>query len=417
MRKLACLVTVLLLQSLPVPAQHYAVNAMDPEFHSSLRFELPEGAEEVSFPFRNANNHLLLAVTVNGAGPFQVILDTGMPTEDLLLYDSDRVKALKLSFLDDTQVKVSGAGGKGKGRSARMAQGLTLGVGDLRILDARAIVPSIAPGFGAYHDGVIGAALFRNFVVSIDNDRGVLTLRRPESYQPPEGSRVVPLAFEHGFPFVDAKVRIGEGEPVAVNLAVDLGASHAVSINESEEKGIRAPARSIATTIGRGVSGDITGKVGRIGSLEIGGVAFSNVVATFPDAEFHSPHGMDSRDGNLGDGLLSRCLVTFDYAGKRMVLQPAQRFSDPFEWDMSGMQAEPTGKGTVQVRRVIPGSPAAEAGVKEGDQITKFDGEAVAEATYFEIREKLKKDGETVVLELRRGKQSVIASLKLRRLV
>ena len=416
--KLACIVTVLLVLSSPALAQQPgASTSTNAGFHPSLRFELPEGAEEISLPFRNVNNHVLLSVTVNGEGPFQVILDTGMPTEDLMLYDSNRVQALHLPYLDDTHVRISGAGGKGKGKPARIAPGLELGVGGLRILDARAMVLSIAPGFGAYHDGVIGAALFAHFAVSIDNDRGLLTLRRPESFKPPEGASTVPLMFEHGNPFIDAKVRIAEGEPVSVRLVVDLGASHAVSLNESVQRGIRVPERSIPAGIGRGVSGEITGRVGRIRSLEIGGLSLSDVIATFPDEAFHSPRGVDSRDGNLGDGVLSRFLVTFDYAGKRMVLQPSRRLAEPFEWDMSGMQAEPTGKGTVQVRRVLAGSPAAEAGVQEGDQIARFAGVEVTEATYFVVRERLKKEGETVVIELRRGKESVVASIKLRRLV
>jgi len=416
--RLACIAVLLLVLPSPVAARQKVVQRVPGDGPPSrLRFELPAGAEEVSIPFRSVNNHILLPLTVNGEGPFQVILDTGMPIEELLLHGDERVESLHLPYLENVQVMVAGAGGTGEATPARTADGITLAIGSLKILDARTTVLPKPPGFGAYHDGVIGAALFRHFAVGIDNDRGILTLRRPEAYRPPDGAAVVPLTLDQGRPFIEARVRIGEGDPVPVDLVVDLGASHAVSLNESKERGIAAPGRSITTEIGRGMSGVVSGRVGRIRSLEIGGLALDHVIATFPDDAHHSPRGMDSRDGNLGNGALGRFHVTFDYAGRRMVLEPSRRFSEPFEWDMSGMQAEPTGEGAVRVRGVLAGSPAAEAGVRENDRIVRIAGEEVTEATYFPLRDRLRKEGETVVLDLRRGGKPVKVSLKLRRLV
>jgi len=383
----------------------------------ALRFEPVVDANGISIPFQTVNRHLILSVTVNGEGPFPIILDTGMPMEGLILYDSERVKALNLSYLDNTQARVSGAGGEGKGRSARIAPGIIVGIGGLRIYEEQATVVTMPPEFAGYHVGIIGAALFRHFAVSIDNDHGMLTLRQPEAYRPPEGAKSVPLIFEHGRPFVDANVRIGSGGWVPARLVVDLGASHVVSLNESKERGIRVPSHSIVAGIGRGVSGEIMGRVGRIGALEIGGLTLTDVIATFPDKEFHSPHGMDSRDGNLGNGALGRFNVTLDYEGQRMVLEPARGFSEAFEWDMSGIQAEPTAEGTIRVRRVLAGSPAAKADIREGDRIVSLGGQAVNETTFFSLKERLKQNAETVVLELERDDRTIVASLKLRRLV
>ena len=412
----AALAVLLVIPSLLLGSPHDASHP-DGVSPPSLRFEPAADTEGISIPFQSINHHIILSVRVNGEGPFQIILDTGMPIEDLILYDSDRVKALNLPYLDDTQAQVSGAGGKGKGMSARIAGGVTLGIGGLQILEERAMVVSMPPGFAGYHDGVIGAALFRHFAVSIDNDRGTLTLREPEGYRPPEGAKSLPLIFEHGRAFVDANVRIGSGGWVPARLIVDLGASHPVSLNESKEGGIRVPAHSIETGIGRGVSGEIMGRVGRIRALEIGGWTLSDVIATFPDKEFHSPRGMDSRDGNLGNGVLGRFNVTLDYEGKRMILEPARGFSEPFEWDMSGIQAEPTSEGTIRILRVLAGSPAAKMDIREGDRIVKIGGEEVNESTFFSLKERLKKNGETVVLELERDEKPIVAPLKLRRLV
>jgi serine protease Do len=84
---------------------------------------------------------------------------------------------------------------------------------------------------------------------------------------------------------------------------------------------------------------------------------------------------------------------------------------------MSGIQAEPTGEGSVQVRRVLPGSPAAQAGILEADRLVKIAGEEVTEQSYFSLRERLKKDGDTVLIQVQRGDKRIAVSLKLRRLV
>ncbi|HEU5181832.1 MAG TPA: PDZ domain-containing protein, partial [Candidatus Polarisedimenticolia bacterium] len=271
---------------------------------------------------------------------------------------------------------------------------------------------------GGYHEGIIGATLFRHFAVSLDNDRSLMTLRRPEDYTPPEGAGVLPLVFDDGGkPFADARVRIADGGAKPIQLAVDLGASHVVSLNETEGNGLLAPAGSIAATIGRGVSGAVLGKVGRIASLELGPFKLEHLVATFPDKAYQNPRGMDSKDGNLGNGALSRFLVTFDYAHERLVLFPAAGFTEPSEWDMSGMQGDLTGKGTVEVSRVLAGSPAEAAGIRQGDTLVRIAGEEVTQASYFTLKERFKKDGETVTVELRRKDKPVLASLKLRRLV
>jgi hypothetical protein len=383
---------------------------------SSPRFELPPGTEEVSIPFRLVNQHIVLPVMVNGQGPFQLTLDTGMPAQEIGLHDSGKLEPLHLAYRDDVRMKVGGAGGKGKAQPARVATGVSCEMGGLKLLDAGAIILPPIPGFAAYSDGVIGAVLFRHFTVTVDNDRGVVTLRRPESYQPPDDATVLPLKEDHPAPLIEAKVRIGEGETVPVSLVVDLGATHAVSLNEND-RGIAAPASSLAARIGRGLSGPLTGKVGRIRALELGNLTLKDVVATFPDKEYQSPRGMDSRDGNLGNGALNRFNVTFDYAGGRMVLQPAKRFNEPFEWDMSGMQAEPDPEGSVKVITVLAGSPAAEAGIKKNDVVARIGGVKVDAGSYYELREKLRKNGDTVAVELQRGGKPIEVSLKLRRLI
>ena len=73
------------------------------------------------------------------------------------------------------------------------------------------------------------------------------------------------------------------------------------------------------------------GHVGRVPAFELEGHRLHGVVATFPDPRHENPRGADSRNGNLGMGLLSRFNFTLDYAAKTLYLEPNKRFADPFE--------------------------------------------------------------------------------------
>jgi C-terminal processing protease CtpA/Prc len=157
--------------------------------------------------------------------------------------------------------------------------------------------------------------------------------------------------------------------------------------------------------------------VGRIAALDLGGFELSNVVASYPISEHQNPGGMDSRNGNLGNDILKRFNVTFDYQQKRMLLEPNQRYDDPFEFDMSGIVFQQDDERGVYIESILPDSPARDAGLRPDDVILTVNGADAAAVGYMAIREQLRKDGENVTIRYRRGKKVREVSIKLRRLV
>lgn len=73
------------------------------------------------------------------------------------------------------------------------------------------------------------------------------------------------------------------------------------------------------------------GYVGKIKSVTLGGYTLNDVVTTFPDDSLGMSKGSFGRQGNVGSGLLRRFKVIFDYAHKRMMLEPNRFLNDPFE--------------------------------------------------------------------------------------
>lgn len=378
-----------------------------------LRF--PAGRDTVSLPFENQGGHILIPVSVNGRPPLRMVFDTGMPVRGVMLYEGPRVDSLHLSF-GTARVGVGGAGGGGR-REARLATGVTLRAGALEVGGSMAIVMPPTPQMSALHDGIIGASLFQSLVVTLDHERGVMTLTRRPAFAAPKGAAEVPLEVVGRVTYAPVSLVDTGGRSTPLRVVLDLGAMHAISLNRRSSPAIALPAGARASRIGRGMSGVVTGRVGRIPALELGGHRLANVVATFPDSAFENPGGMDSRNGNLGSGVLGRFDVSLDIGGSRMFLAPNRKFPEPFEWDMSGLQTEITDGGGIRVAAVLPDSPAAEAGIAPGEMLVAVDGVQVEPRMLIRSRERFREAGRELALTLRRDGRERVVRLRLRRLV
>jgi C-terminal processing protease CtpA/Prc len=123
--------------------------------------------------------------------------------------------------------------------------------------------------------------------------------------------------------------------------------------------------------------------------------------------------------GVIGGELLGRFKVIFDYAHKRLYLEPNSRLADVFEYDMSGIRMEAEGEDlkTFRVKRVAEKSPAFEAGVRQGDVILAVDGKPASELSLSQINQMFKQEGKEYVLEIISGEKTKQIRFNLRRLI
>jgi len=370
-----------------------------------------DGVPEI--PFKLINNHLILPLSVNGSPPLDVVLDTGMPAPGLALYDSPEVAALELTIDPSMNARIGGAGGDGRHFSAQVAREESFAMPGLSADKVPVIIMPEMPGFTGYHDGIIGYSLFSRFVVELDYDNQVMRLLDPETYRAPEGSRTLPITLRSNLPYVTLGVTLG-GASFDAEVVVDLGASHAISLNTDEMEKIRVPERALTAVVGRGLSGPVKGEIARVPELRLAGARLENVVASFPVSEHQNPRGVDSLAGNLGSDVLRRFNTTFDYAGLRLILQPNTAYGEPFGYDRSGIRL---GYGVeLTIESLIEGSPADESGLRIDDVITHVNGAEVEGGDYGEVRKALMGSGE-VRLSIRRGDETLDRSVSLRRLI
>lgn len=104
----------------------------------------------------------------------------------------------------------------------------------------------------------------------------------------------------------------------------------------------------------------------------------------------------DGIAGFVGAGILSRFNLTFDPAGKRIWFEPNSSYAKaqvPSATVRSGLVWLPEGT----VADVIPGSPAAEAGVRLGDRLLQVDGVPVQTLKFKGVKSALRAEPGTRV--------------------
>lgn len=159
------LVLVLLLLS--------ACDRMAPE-----RVDIPADSAAGEVPFELAGSGgaaLVVSVHVNGNGPHQFILDTGAT---ITCVDEGLASTLQLPDVRGVIGTASGIGGQGQ---LRLVSIDSLAIGGVRAHDLQACVVDLRhlDGMGLDLDGLIGLNVLKEFRVTLDFQRNIVTLGAP----------------------------------------------------------------------------------------------------------------------------------------------------------------------------------------------------------------------------------------------
>lgn len=373
-------------------------------------FHLARGLRETTVPFRVRNGHILVDVRLDGKGPFRFLVDTG----GVNLVTPPVAKALGLAAQGALQ-----GGGVGEATvDVAVAEVKRLQVGEAVLEDQRFyVIPldGLGPVEGAPLQGLIGYELFRRFPARIDYERARLTLYRPGAFRYDGPGTVLPFAFHEHVPQVDGEI---DGLPGRFDLDTGSRGSLDLFAPFVEAHGLVARYGATVERIGGwGLGGPSRGYVARARSLKLGPVEIPEPVVGL-STQKTGAFAAKEVAGNVGYGVLSRFTVYLDYARQQVVLEKNARFARRDTTDRSGLWLHLVG-GAFQVMEVVPGTPAAEAGLEVGDRIVAVEGRAPARLGLHELRTLLRErpPGTRVRLQVRRGDGVRRVTLVLRELV
>jgi len=277
-------------------------------------------------PFSLDRNRVIVPTSVNGSRELNLILDTGMAFDGVYLFHKELVD--KIDTSGAIEVRVPGAGA-GEASTAVMIETGRLAFGDVTI-DSQKVIISRSPQTQDFPtDGVIGWNLFGHYAVEIDYDKEIITLHDSLVLGNDTSWSVIPIELKKGIPFLEGEVEVVEGERVTMIFYIDLASGDALELLTGSKQKFSLPDSLVDEYLGTGLSGDIHGKTGRSAALRISSYELRDVATAFAPAEVRSKQ--EGADGILGNDLIRRFNVIFDYANGRLYLKPNGLYKIPFD--------------------------------------------------------------------------------------
>jgi hypothetical protein len=379
----------------------------------NLGFTLPPGQHKATIPIEINNNLVVVPVILNDALPLKFIIDTGVRTA--ILTQKTFADILNLQY--SRKYTVSGPGAT-KTIEAFITTNVTLrlpgvvGRGHALLVLGEDYL-ELRNYLGTDVHGILGYELFSRFIVEIDYERKLMTLRVPEKFRKRGKYHTLPMTIEDTKPYIRTPITLKDGTKIDVKLLVDSGASHGLMLDPHSDGRIRVPENTVSSTIGRGLGGEIIGKVGRIQSLELGTYKVENPIVNFPDPNSYiDTLKMSSvfRNGSMGGEMLSRFKVIFNFPKEELYIKKNAYFKKKFHYNLSGVIVKAKGSrlNVFEIQEVREKSVSDLCGLLPGDIILKLNGLETKDLTLNLINGLLNsKPGKRIRLDVERNGQRV----------
>jgi hypothetical protein len=407
-RVLACRAVLAVLISPSFSAGTGAAQQPPPSFHFSA------GDASLNIPFELVADGLVFVRAQIEDHPGWFIVDNATQG-----FTVDRAFARRNSLHSSGQAPARGGGPNtidaGIIRDVRIGlPGLELTHRNLTMIDLQPIEPAI----GHEVDGIVGSRLFDDFVVTVDYEHQRLSIEAPQKFRPSGKETALPVRVDqHGFPFIDATLALPGLKPIPGNFLIDGGANTWADLYKPfcDAHGIPAPGMKLLNEPGTSTGGTTQSRDGRADAITVGPWIIHHPAITLAE-DTEGLMAAQDYAGLIGTEFLERFTVVFDNPGKRILLTPNRHYADAVDYDASGLRihADPPDFHTFAVGRILPGSPAAEAGMEPGDIIESFDGRSAQEMTLTELRALLRRPGARCSLGIRRGSIDLQVALRLR---
>jgi hypothetical protein len=388
-------------------------------------FKILEGASKVDIPFDYINNFIIVELYLNGVYPYKLIFDTG--AEHTILTRKDFMSAPGMTFertfylIGSDQTSII---------PAHLVRGIRMDIPN-RISSRRQDILMLDEDLflfkeftGVEIDGILSATVFDDFVFRINYQRKVITLFEHTAYDRPSKrkSDQIELEMSRGKPYLFTSAVIRSEQPsIPLKLLVDSGASSSLILFTDTDARISPPPGAITGNIGMGLGGNLAGFIGRINRIEIGKYSQNQVISHYQEIDsIDFKDFLNCRDGLLGNGIMSRFIVDFDYRNKLLTLQPTSKYQRPYQFDRSGLNIVSTGKRLqyFTVFYTLPNSPATDADIRTGDRILSVQRIPVQFLNINTLLSMLRRSGDrTVRITIKRDGKKLVKKMKLRNLL
>jgi len=278
------------------------------------------GSQSATIPFTYFDNRIVIQCSIDGKGPFAMIVDTGSPDVVVTPETAQRLQAKVRSA-----GTVTGAGNNPVAQGSTHLLRLSLGALSFTNVDADVLnLDQIRAKLHFPHlDGLIGHSVLKRYAVFINVDAGTLTL----STSPPSEPATASITPFHGvLPVIRATI-----DNIPTTVIVDTGDRSSLTLFGPFAKRYafyrKYPSKENVLT-GYGLGGPVYGDVFAIPTITVLGRTLDGVITRASRQTGGVFTGSD-QGGGIGSGILKRFNIVFDYPRGVIIAWPSKFFSTP----------------------------------------------------------------------------------------
>lgn len=220
--------------------------------------------------------------------------------------------------------------------------------------------------YGEQIDGIIGYAVLSRYILKIDYDSVNVSFWTRGTIRYPRGGYLLHPSINQ---LVTQPLRVKDESTINSRFLFDLGAGLCMlySRDFDEDSSFIAKKRKRYIKQGEGLGGKVDMELTLVKEIKIGPYRFRSVPVFIFDDEFNVT-SYPQMGGLLGNDIMRRFNVTLNYAKSEIYIVPNKHYNEPFDYSYCGMELYLV-NGKIVVGDVAKGSPAEEAGLKEGDEV------------------------------------------------
>lgn len=316
------------------------------------------------FPFKQFSGGVMVLQAKFGNVPdsLNFILDTGSGGISL---DSSTCEEFNIK-LRPSDTTITGIGGV---RKVSFAFDQSLSLPGLKIEHLNFHVNNyevLTSVYGEKVDGIIGYSFFSHYIVKINFDSSFIEVYSPGKITYPKTGILLHPAFTN-LPIQWLNIR--DRKSLGFNFYLDTGAGLCLLLSEKfvKDSSILLGRRRPVITQAEGMGGKLQMRLTIVKEVRIGPYKFK-AVPTYLYKDDYNVTSYPFTGGLLGNDLLRRFNMVFNYPNREIHLIPNSHFNEDFDYAYTGLGIYYI-NGKIMVEDVIAGSPADKAHFKVNDQV------------------------------------------------
>lgn len=261
--------------------------------------------------------------------------------------------------------------------------------------------------YGERIDGIIGYGLLSRYIVDVNYDSVQIKIYSPGKFKYQRGGTLLKPSLRK---LIALPLTVRDKDKIVSNFYMDTGAGLCILFTEQFLKynNIILKRRKPVFTQVQGLGGKKIMRLTVVKSLKIGPYTFRNVPANLYDDEANVT-SYPYTAGLLGNDILRRFNITFNYPEQEINIVPNAAYTDRFDYAYSGLSLYQV-EEKIFIDDIVEKSPAAKAGLKNGDELISVNTNLSGNIQQYENM--LQKLNEKIILIIRRNARPYLISLE-----